>query len=134
MMAPAKRSDGFSLIEVLVALVVMAISLVTLFNVFSTGLRNTTMAEDHALATAHAQTTLARIGTEHPLTEGGTGGRIDEKFSWRVNVAPVSFGDQSDADEISVRPFRVGVAILWKDGATEKSVVLETLRLAHVSD
>jgi len=134
MMVPSKRSDGFTLIEVLVALVIMAISLTTLFNVFSTGLRNTTMAEDHALATAHARTTLARIGTEHSLKEGETDGRIDEKFGWRVNISPVSFDDHSDADEISVRPFRVGVAILWEDGSTEKSVVLETLRLAHGSD
>jgi len=130
-MTASRRSNGFTLIEVLVALVIMAVSLAALFNVFSTALRNTTAAESHALATTHAQTILARIGVEQPLTEGEISGRIDEKFSWRIDMHPLSVEDRSDANRIFVRPFRVAVTINWVDGLAERSVALETLRLAH---
>ena len=73
--APSRlTSPGFTLLEVLVALVILTLSLGAVMQLFSGGLRATTAAQDTAAAARLAQGRLAQLGQTLPLSPGTTQG------------------------------------------------------------
>lgn len=126
-----RRQEGFSLLEVLVAFVILSISLGVLLQVFATGLRNAGTADDYTQATLYAESILAAIGRETPLSEGQHSGPINDRFSWRSTVAPYT-DDMPDPEKTHVRAYRVEVEVFWDGLAQTRSVILETLRLTPV--
>jgi general secretion pathway protein I len=52
------RSDGFSLLEVLIALAILGVSVVSVFQLFSITLRATKKAEDYTRAVLYSQSLL----------------------------------------------------------------------------
>lgn len=128
---PAKnRSRGFTLIEVLVALAVLALALGVLFQIFSTGLNNSRVAEAYAKATLLAQSKLASLGIEEPLGEGQNTGRFDEQFGWRVDVHSHEREERPVGQVAPLEPYEVVVTVYWGETDEERSVSLTTLRLA----
>jgi len=69
------RQSGYTLIEVLVAFMILALALTVLLRIFSGGLRNVSVSSDYAIATLIAESRLAGAGIDVPLilvtTEGG---------------------------------------------------------------
>ena len=126
-----RRQEGFSLLEVLVAFVILSISLGVLLQVFATGLRNAGTADDYTQATLYAESILAAIGRETPLSEGQHSGPINDRFSWRSTVAPYT-DDMPDPEKTHVRAYRVEVEVFWDGLVQTRSVMLETLRLMPV--
>lgn len=129
-MPTKNRSPGFTLIEVLVALAVLALTLGVLFQIFSTGLSNSRVAEAYAKATLLAQSKLASLGIEEPLGEGESWGRFDERFRWRVDVESHEEEERPADDLAPVKPYEVVVTVFWGEANEERSVSLTTLRLA----
>ncbi len=134
---PLRRggASGFTLIEVLVALTILALSLGVFLNIFSTGLKGTRLSEAYSMATMLAESKLATIGVEEPLEEGESSGRFDDRFAWMVDVRPHE--SMEDEEEGSVRrrgaleAFDVVVTVSWDDRNDAKSISLTTLRLAR---
>lgn len=124
-----KSQQGFSLLEILVAFAILAVSLGVLLQIFSTGLRSATLAEDYSKATLHAQSLLAALGTEFPLTEGVIEGRIDDRFHWRSTVSQF-YEDSPGNNSFKGTAYRVSVEVFWEDPGQARSVVLESLRLS----
>ena len=128
---PAKnRSRGFTLIEVLVALAVLALALGVLFQIFSTGLNNSRVAEAYAKATLLAQSKLASLGIEESLGEGENTGRFDGQFGWRVDVHSHEREERPVGQVTPLEPYEVVVTVYWGETDEERSVSLTTLRLA----
>lgn len=126
------RTDGFTLIEVLVALVILSISLTIILGVFSVGLREERIAEDRQKATLLAESKLNSIGLEIPLQIGKFEGRFDDRFRWYVSVAPYHEGSADEAGVASLPPFIplvVTVTVFWSDQRDERSISFATLRL-----
>ena len=124
-----RRQSGFSLLEVLVAFAILSISLGVLLQIFATGLRNAGVADDYTRATLYAESILAAIGRETPLTEGARSGPIDDQFSWRGTVDAYT-ENMPDAEKTRIHAYRVRVEVYWPSLLQTRSVVLETLRLA----
>ncbi|HUP29689.1 MAG TPA: type II secretion system protein [Usitatibacter sp.] len=82
-----RTERGFTLIEVLVAFVLLSLVLATGFEIFSTGLRRAGDLEGHSRAVMIAQTRLASAGLEEALREGVTQGESEDgKFHWTLDV------------------------------------------------
>jgi prepilin-type N-terminal cleavage/methylation domain-containing protein len=99
------RDDGFTLIEVLVALVVMTVGVLTALQLAGGGLRLARASGDHVGATLLASAKLAEVGADGaPLdletTEGAEGG-----YRWTRRVA-------LDPDLLPVEPAAPGAARL----------------------
>jgi general secretion pathway protein I len=152
--SPAQQ-QGFSLLEVLVAFAILSLTLGALLQVFATGLRNTSLAEDYSLATLHAQSVLAILDSRESLSEGIEEGEIDATFSWRLSVIPwedpnppevpdTEPGEQnqdSEGDEDNeefqgrqVDPYQLTVEVFWEKAGRTRSIVLDTLRLMPQDD
>ncbi len=122
------RQGGFSLLEVLVAFAILSVSLGVLLQVFAGGLRNAGVSGDYTQAALYAESILAAIGREAPLSEGVHSGPIDDRFSWRSTVDAYTEG-MPVSENMPVHGYRVRVEVFWRGLAQARSVQLETLRL-----
>jgi general secretion pathway protein I len=83
-----RDARGFSLLEILVAFIVLALAMTILMQIFSTSLNGATITDKYARATMIAESKLAAVGVEEILKEGGSSGSTDDGFSWAVEVRP----------------------------------------------
>ena len=104
--APGRRAAaGFSLLEVLVAFVILALVVTALFRLFGGALGNATAADEWTRALLVAQGRLANAAAAEPLreaTEAGT--EPDGRIAWRTSVVaytPSSSGHPSRCRRVS---------------------------------
>jgi general secretion pathway protein I len=122
-----RRQSGFTLIEIIVSLAILAVALGTLFQAFSTGLRATTVTDRQAAATLLAQSLLDRIGQDIPLAAGERAGVSADGLRWSITVGPSPLIAPERRADSAVIPFDVNVSVAAERGAP---VILNTLRLA----
>ncbi len=126
------RSSGFTLIEVVVAFVMLSLVLAVGFEIFSSGLRRAGELEDYSRALLIAQSRLAAAGTEEQFKEGRAQGESeDRKFRWAVAIARTEEGVAPGSKGPFVYLlYRVDVKVDWTGGdSRERSIALSTLGL-----
>jgi general secretion pathway protein I len=130
-----KREAGFTLIEVVVAFVLLALVLSTSFQIFSTGMQRAGDLEDYSRALVVAQSQIAQASVGENFDEGQSAGQSEDgRFRWAMSVA--AFDDGTDpAKQIlaSFRPIRIAVRVAWQSGAgSERQLDLATLVVGRV--
>jgi prepilin-type N-terminal cleavage/methylation domain-containing protein len=120
-------AGGFTLLEVLVALVIFGLAFGVLAQIFQTGFRQSSAAERISTATLLARSQLARIGTELPLEIGTTEEDAGDGFVIRTTIAPAAF-EAAAGDDFEA--LLVEVAVFSEETTEEPTVALTTLRLA----
>jgi general secretion pathway protein I len=126
-----KQNKGFSLIEILVAFVILSLTLGTIMQIFSGGLRNVGNSDDYSRALYLAESRLAALGVEQALSEGVTSGELDRRFRWQIQVQPYREAATSDEAQLKYGLYRVMVTVGWGDGAKARRLELSSLRLAQ---
>jgi general secretion pathway protein I len=126
---PIDRHDaGFTIIEVLVALAIVAVSILAIGRLMSTNARGVRILESHVALIQTAQTVLAtELPTRGELAPGRLTGRIGDT-RWQIDVGPVGGDWISDRDDVDWIPELVKLRVRGPTGAT---VDLETVRLMH---
>jgi general secretion pathway protein I len=128
------RAAGFTLIEVVVAFVLLALVLVTAFEVFATGMSRAGDLDDRSRALAIAQSKLAAAGTEEMFREGQLqGDSEDRRFHWTTLVTRSEEGqDPSRPMQTAFILFRVDTRVDWRTAAgRDQSIALSTLGLGQ---
>jgi len=125
----ATRQSGYTLIEVLVAFMILALALTVLLRIFSGGLRNVSVSSDYATATLIAESRLAAAGIDIPLRPGETSGTEGERFEWTVSVQDYQPWPGYRSASQAVDAYRVTVTVEWPHGDNTRSVGLSTVRL-----
>lgn len=130
------KQRGFSLLEILVAFSILALSLGVLMQIFSGSLRNADVTRDQAQAVALAQSLLALTGMEATLTAGQSAGVLDEKFRWLLRVNPFVQEPRTGETEAVRAPllldlWEVTVRVAWGGDSRlpERALTLTTLRV-----
>ena len=115
----ARGESGFTLLEVVIAFVVLALVLSTVFQIFSTGLARAGDMEEQGLALSIAQSALAAAGVENGVAEGETQGESgDRRYRWVVKIAryeeqPAPDAPNAAAPQSTFSLYRVDVAVQW---------------------
>lgn len=128
-----RRQIGFSLLEILVAFSILSLSLVVLLNIFSTGLRSAIISDEYIHAVTIAESLLSKAGIESTLEQGESHGVEEDKYSWSIYIAPY-IDDVIDLEKGPMIPYKITVTVIWKEAEEERSLVLDTLRLAKKTD
>lgn len=115
-------SRGFTLLEVLVALAILGLAIVTLMQLSSQGLRLLSLSDDYQQAVLVADR-IAR--STDALREGVVGGR-EGRFLWerRVALVPVAEELMSGAGP-QPRLYALSVAVRWE---SHRALELASLR------
>jgi prepilin-type N-terminal cleavage/methylation domain-containing protein len=120
------RARGFTLLEVLVALLIFGLAFGVLAQIFQTGFRQSETAEELTTATLLARSRLARIGTDLALEIGESEEEAEDGFRVRTSVEPAELDVEAD----QFVPLLVEVIVAWGPIESERQVALTTLRLA----
>jgi general secretion pathway protein I len=123
------RQSGYTLIEVLVAFMILVLALTVLMRIFSGGLQNVSVSSDYATATLIAESRLAAAGIDVPLQPGETSGTEGERFDWTVSVQDYQPWAGYRSAVKGVDAYRVTVTVEWPNGDNTRSVGLTTVRL-----
>ncbi|MDD5271274.1 MAG: type II secretion system protein [Methylovulum sp.] len=130
-MTSKTRQQGFSLLEILIAFSILALSIAILLKIFAGGVQTAAVAEDYTVAVQLAESLMVRAGVETPLQAGQVLGRDNDKYNWQVVVNPYRFSPPDvDASTLTTEFFVVDVSVSWDDeGGKGRSLELSTLKL-----
>lgn len=127
---PSASQDGYSLVEVVVAVAIAGTALAGLVQAVGSNLRHAALTNEYTQATALAESMITRVGTDLPLRTGTHRGRFDRTFHWRRTIR-AHLEDQAVDPETTtpLLPVEVAVTVWWKNGNQDRQVTLRTIRL-----
>lgn len=96
-----RAQRGFTLLEVIVAVVIAALCLAALSQVFATGVRAASTSSDYMRAMTLAQSLLAGVGVEKAASDGSESGTSsDGRLTWTLTIS----AEPTDEAENPIRP------------------------------
>jgi general secretion pathway protein I len=129
---------GFSVLEVLVAFIIVALVVTALFQLFGGALRNASGAADWTRALLVAQSRLELAASAQPLREASdAGAEPDGRIAWRASVTPYVAPDANPdveraSESMPTRLFRISVDVTFPgDDGKSRTVSLSTLRIGQ---
>lgn len=126
------RQGGFSLLEVLIAFSILALSLGILLKIFSSGVNTAQVAEDYTVAVQLAESLIGQAGVVAPLQPGEISGEEQKKYHWMLSVTPHTLGfanaTTADTGELPVTLFKVRIVVSWGDDG--RQLEISKLKLA----
>jgi general secretion pathway protein I len=123
---------GFTLIETLVAISILAISLVVILQLFSGGLKSSKLSDEYTRGIFHAREKMDEILLAGELTEGVISGEFDDGFKWRAEALHLDIKEAMDV-KLPFRAFNIKVDIIWDAGGHEKHFAISALKLVKPS-
>jgi prepilin-type N-terminal cleavage/methylation domain-containing protein len=117
---------GFTLLEILVSLAIMAMAVVLILQLFSTNLRALSRSANMTEAVVRGDAMMQKVLAEPMLTEKVWSETTDDGYRMDVAVAEVV---KDRADGLPVRLMEVALTVYWIDGGREKSFKLKTMKL-----
>lgn len=126
-----KIERGFTLLEIMVAFTIMALSTAVLLQAFGGGVHLLGNAAVQSRAASLARSQLARVGREWPLREGEYSGQW-RQYHWRVSMTPYQ-PEHPLPEHPTLRLLQVTATVSWAEGGRRRRYRVTTLRLAPAS-
>jgi prepilin-type N-terminal cleavage/methylation domain-containing protein len=124
-------SAGFTLLEVVVAMTIVGIGVVTLLEIFSTGLRLGSRSSATTEAMTYGRQAMDEILLRRKIEEGAPQGSLNERARWKLGIEPVR--EPSDTLSLS-SAWELKEIILdmrVTDAGRDRPVELRTYRLVR---
>lgn len=121
-------SKGFTLLEILVALAILATAVTIIFQLFSAGLRNVAVSEDVVSAAVRAEAKMREVLSNEELTENSWTETTTDGYTFAVNITEAL---QEKTDSLPVQVLQVDLAITWTKNSKERSLRLKTYKTVN---
>jgi len=140
-----KRSGGFTLLEVMLAFVIFALSFATVLEIMAASMRSVSRANDDTEVALLAQTLMDQVGTEIPVEEGAYSGTSMDRFEWNMDISLYDEGGEPEQGGVSaaeqggmsstelaelsgVELYRVDLDIGWEAGKKIRTLHFSTIQ------
>lgn len=123
---PRSSARGFSLLEVIAAILLLAIAVGALMRVASASLNLTDKLGQTTRADMLAQGKLDALSIAEPLLTGEREGAFDRDYRWHLRVAPWPVDDLPPDSTLTL--YRVELRVLWGDTRRPRELKYVTLR------
>ncbi len=125
------RQRGFTLIEVIAAFTILALSFSVIMEILSHSTSNTVKSGEKTRIALLAQSKMDEVGLQIPIEEGSHSGRFDDRTEWSINIQPQDIPYEGDynIDLAPIELFRVDLTIHWQTGRNrDASATFSTLK------
>ena len=130
---PPASSRGFTLLELLLAFVVFALSFATVLEILSGSMRNTVRARHYTEVALTAQSIMDQVGLEIPLAAGITADGQSGDYHWSVQI--YDYADTGEnphsvqlSDLTGIKLLQVDLDVSWGEPPRGQSSQFGTIR------
>lgn len=125
-----RQAHGFSLLEVIAAVMLLAIAFGALMEVAGGSIRLSQQASDYTQAALWARSALDTRFVLEPLQPGVTQGKFDNRYRWRLQVAPWAVPNTTPpATPYAFRMYKLDLDVMWGSAPFEHTARFSTLRM-----
>ena len=122
------NNDGFSLLEVIVALAIMAMGFVTVLQLFSGSIRSVNLSEQYLKGTTLAHSKLGELEVNNYSVTELEGTFPDEKnYRWQLQISPHT--SPLNSQENNIQLSEVTLNVLWEEAGRTRDIELSTLKV-----
>ena len=123
-----QSEDGFSLLEVIVALAIMAMGFVTVLQLFSGSIRSIGLSEQYLKATTLAQSKMGELEmNNYRISEFEGTFANEENYRWQLDISPYITELNSVEDNIQLS--EVLLKVFWSDSNKVRNVEFSTIKV-----
>lgn len=131
-----QRSRGFTLLEVMLAFVIFALSFATVLEIMAASMRSVGRASDDTEVALLAQSLMDLVGTEILIEDGEYSGTSMDRYNWEMGIALYdSSGEtpngglstQELADMSGIELYRVDLYVDWEAGRRQRELHFSTI-------
>jgi general secretion pathway protein I len=128
-----RTSRGFTLLEVMLAFVIFALSFATVLEIMVGSMLSVRRASDDTEVALFAQSIMDLVGTEIPIEEGEFSGTGMDRYQWQLDISLYA----SSSDDVStlelaemsgIELYQVDLDIDWQSGRRQRDLHFSTVR------
>ena len=128
-----QASRGFTLLEVMLAFVIFALSFATVLEIMAGSMRSVRRASDDTEVALFAQSIIDLVGTEIPIEEGEFSGKGMDRYNWRLGLFLYASSSEDTytlelADMSGIELYQVDLEIDWASGQRQRELHFTTIR------
>jgi len=117
---------GFTLLEILVALAVLGMAFVSIFQLFSADLRAVHASDDYSIAVMRAESRMRELLADEALSESSWAEVIDDGY--RIDFT-VSDAEKERTEMLPVQLLEITLHMTWIKDTRERAFTLKTMKL-----
>ena len=120
--------NGFTLLEVIVAIAILGIAITVVLQLFSANLRAISVSGDYVAAATRAEAKMREILSDDRLSEKYFSEATQEGYRIDVSITDVM---KERTENLQVKLLEVDLTIHWIQGTKQKSMSLRTLKVVE---
>ena len=123
-----KNEQGFSLLEVVVALMIMAGGFLAVLNLFSGSVRSVDFSGQYLKAVTLANSKMNELEIQNFTVDDSSGNfKNEENYRWEIDISP--YDSDLNNKESGIQLQKILLKVLWNDDGHTRNIELATLRL-----
>ena len=140
-----QRSGGFTLLEVMLAFVIFALSFATVLEIMAGSMRSVGRASEDTEVALLAQSLMDLVGNEILVEEGEYSDTAMDHYNWQMYISLYDAGGESEgvgmdtqsvaemstqelADLSGIELYRVDLYVDWETGRKQRELHFSTIR------
>ena len=134
---PQLLQQGFTLLEVLVAVMILAISVTAILSQFAVGMEAGGKSRDITEAVLHAKEKLEELKAFVDTGQGGQSGAFADGYTWETRVSLYELPEKKSGGNENLLPFellQLTVIVGWNTGGQERHLEFSTLKAVKKKD